>query len=142
MWQKDNLFIMSGWSFGHNLFLSRLLQRRQKPSLLGKELSRHVTHYILCSSHIDLLKKVVTRWHKKRAEINTFRRILLVIHLRLYHNAGDRLRTILKIKNVFLEFLKVFTLIFSVCNNRRQQNEFRTFCDHAKNMTLTVSSSS
>ena len=35
-----------------------------------------------------------------------------------------------------------FTLLFSVRNNRRQQNEFQTFCDHAENMRLTLLSSS
>ena len=66
--QKDN-FLMSNCSFGDNLFLSRLLQNCQKPSLIGKGFSRNVTPYIICSSHIDWLKKTVARWLQKRADI-------------------------------------------------------------------------
>ena len=81
---KDNSHILSNCTFGDNLFPSRLLQRSQKSSLLGKGLSRNVTPYIICSSHIDWLKKVVARWHQKRA----------VTHLLPYHNIGNCLRTL------------------------------------------------
>ena len=120
--QKDNFHIMSNCTFGDNLFLCCLLQRRQKPSLLGKGLSTNVTTNIICSSHIDWLKRVVARWHQKRADI------LSVTHLLLYHDAGNRLRTLSilalmfkprSLQMLFIEFLKVFTLSVSVRNNRR-----------------------
>ena len=53
LWQKDIFLIMSNCSFGYNLFLSRLLQRRQKLSLIGKGFSRNVTPFIICSSYIE-----------------------------------------------------------------------------------------
>ena len=36
----------------------------------------------------------------------------------------------------------IYFLLFSARNNRRQQNEFQTFCDHAENMRLALLSAS
>ena len=38
LWQKENLLVLSNFFFCHNVFKSRLLQRRQEASVLGKGL--------------------------------------------------------------------------------------------------------
>ena len=110
------------------------LHRTQKPSLIGKGFSRNVTPYIICSSHIDCLKKAVARWHQKRAHLFAS---LPYCRWSIKDHLGPHVLTSFII-NVFLDFLKVFTLLCSVRNNKRQQYELQICFDNARHMTLTL----
>ena len=141
MLKKDNFHILINCTFGDILFLRRLLQRSQKQSLLRKGLSRNVTHFIICSSHIDWLKRVVARWHQKRA----------VTHLLLYHNIGNWLWTlsilVLMLNLVHyncypLIFWKslLYYFLFVIIDDSKTSSEH--FVIMQKNMRLTLLSSS